>query len=103
MLAERESLQRQLNRVDEALPPWENENRDPKECVGRVDTIRNLVADRAERDRLREDCADLERGAQLAVQLLTRLTEFIPTGDPLRAEFYGKLADVRAALSGEQT
>ena len=36
--------QRQLDAVDRELPPWESA---PGECcVGRVQTIRNLIADR---------------------------------------------------------
>jgi hypothetical protein len=52
---------RQLDAVDKALPPWEGRNREGVECVGRVQTILNLVADRAELERVRAALAELVR------------------------------------------
>jgi hypothetical protein len=54
---DRDLYKRQLDAVDENLPPWEPP---PGEsCVGRVQTILNLKADRAQVERMREAAAEM--------------------------------------------
>lgn len=79
-----ENSARQLEAVDKALPPWEGPLRDGSaECVGRVETIRNLRADRAALAMFRRKFEDehpvlavIERARQtgLRVQIITGAT-----------------------------
>lgn len=96
LVAERDALQkraelaeRQLAAVDANLGPWEPTPEAPNSAVGRVQTILNLKADRADRDALQEgfDTAQEDR-----IQLHRDLKAMMAERDSARRE-RGKAVD----------